>query len=427
MKQQQFRRSARPIPHAANRAVVESLESRQLLSAQVDLRLVGGGDSVTVTSVGQTINFEVWLRVEGDDGIDNEGAQILSGGFLSTNVSGGAALGNLTLTRDAAFSSLGSSDGVQTDVDSDGDLDVGGTDDTVAEGFFAARSPGMTTDGVRDGQAEEFKVGTGSFTVTSLLNGVTTELTFKIRQGVPTSWLVQEDGANSNGTTGATLEIGDTITLRREGTASISGRVFDDKNATGFFDGDDTGVSGFRVFLDEDLDGVLDADELSKPVSATGTYTFSNVVAGTYRVTQVVRDDWRTSFPGEGYYHLTIGYGQVGKSLSFANTQGVLIKGFVWHDSDADRARDPIEDPLAGWRVIIDLNENGIWDAGDVSKATNSRGAFRFSLLTNGTFTVMARQIEGYRQTTNGGFPRVITLGPGDTTSNKNFGFKRLK
>ena len=424
MNQSRRRSALRPAPAA----IVETLESRKLLAATVDLRLVGGGQDVIVASLGQTINFEVWVRVEGSDGLDNEGVGIISGAFLSTNLGGGAALGDLVVTRDPDFTSSGSSDGTQNDIDSDGDLDIGTNVEVEAEGFFAARAASPVTDGVRDGaNAEEFRIATGSFTVTSLLEGVSTNLTFKPRASVPSSWLVVEDGASSSGTTGDTLGVGNGITLTREGTAIIRGRVFDDKNATGFFDGDDTGVDGFQVFLDENFNGVIDPGEQSKSVSSTGTYTFSNVIAGTYRVNQVPRNGWRTSFPAEGYYELTIGYGQEAKSLSFANTQGVLIKGFVWHDSNADRVKDAIEDPLAQWRVIVDLNENGIWDEGDVSKATNSRGAYRFSLLTNGTFTVMARQIEGYRQTTNGGFPREITLGPGGTTSNKNFGFKRLK
>lgn len=416
-----------PSPRIA-RALVETLERRQLLAATVDLRPAGGGDdAVIVDTVGQTINFEVWVRVEGNDGIDNEGLQIISGAFLSSNISGGAAAGTMSITRDPAFSSLGSSDGVQNDLDGDGDLDIGGLVEADANGFFAARAPGMLTDGARDGQAEEFKIATGSFTVTSLLNGAETDLTFRGRPSVGSSFLYLQDNESRSGNTGATLTAGQTISLKRTGTATISGRVFDDKNATGFFDGDDTGIDGFRVFLDKDFDGVLDSDEVSKPVSATGTYHFTGVEGGRYHVREVFREGWRQSFPGEGYYDLTIGYGEVGKSLSFANTQGVLIKGFVWHDSNVDRVKDPIEDPLARWRVIVDLNENGLWDEGDISKETNGRGAYRLSLLTNGTFTVMAKQVEGYRQTTNGGFPRIITLGPGETTSNKNFGLKRLK
>ena len=419
---QQVRRQRRSAP------LVEQLESRQLLHATVDVRPVGGGDdNITVTTVGQVVNFEVWVRVEGHDGINNEGLQIITGAFLSKNLSGGAAGGNLTVTRLSPFNGPGSSDGTQFDADSDGDLDISGPDGQFGDGFFAARSGGLETDGTRDGQAEEFKVATGSFTVTSLLGGVSTDLTFAPRTNAPAgAFTYQEDGSPKNNSNG-TLVAGDVITLQRPPTSTIKGRVFDDRNATGFFDGDDVGIDGFRVFLDADFDGVLDAGETSKPVSSTGTYTFSNLPAGRYQVREVFRSGWRQSFPAEGFYDFTLGFGETGKSLSFANTQGVLIKGLVWHDSNPDRVKQPEEDVMPGWRVIIDLNTSGVWDEGDISKATDSRGRYRFSLLTSGEFTIMIRQLPGYRQTTNGGFPRVVTLGPGETTSNKNFGVKRLK
>lgn len=413
------RRLARPL--------IEQLESRKLLHATIDLRVAGGGQSVTVDSVGQVINLEVWGTVTGHNGNPNdEGIQIMSGSFLSTDLSGGAAGGNFSFTLASPFDGSSSSAGSAADLDSDGDLDIG-SNGTAATGMFGPRSNSITiTGGTTDGDAHSWLLATGTFTVTDLREGANTTLTFRPRS--PVSGLVYAEDAQTFGpSNGGSLAAGDVVTLSREGTASISGRVFDDKNATGFFDGDDEGVSGFRVFLDKDFDGVLDGDEVSKPVSSTGTYTFSDLDAGTYRVTQVPRADWRTSFPGEGYYELTLGFGDVGKSLSFANTQGVLIKGFVWHDSNADRVKDSIEDGLARWRVIVDLNNNGLWDEGDISKETNESGGYRLSLLTNGTFSVMVKQVEGYRQTTNGGFPREITLGPGATTSNKNFGFKRLK
>lgn len=429
-KQQQSHPVAVSRRAAAATPMIESLEKRQLMHAVVDLRVAGGGgNAVTVTTVGQEIDFEIWVTITGHNasGAD-EALQAAATSLLSTNISGGAANGTLAATLAAPFNGSGSHPGTAVDLDGDGDLDIGRSDNSSDVGFHFARSASMETDGTIDGGSNAFKIGQGTFTVTALNNGIQTNLVARPRSHPTSSIVFTEDGVIKNEQTGGIYTAGAGIVLKREGTASLAGRVFDDKNASGFFDtGIDDGVSGFRVFLDEDFDGVLDADETSKPVSTTGTYTFSNVVAGVYRVTQVPRSGWRTSFPGEGYYEVPLGYGQAGKSLSFANTQGVLIKGTVWHDSNADRVLDPIEDRLSRWRVIVDLNENGVWDEGDISKETNGRGQYRLSLLLNGTFTVMARQIEGYRQTTNGGFPREITLGPGETTSNKNFGFKRLK
>jgi hypothetical protein len=78
---------------------------------------------------------------------------------------------------------------------------------------------------------------------------------------------------------------------------------------------------------------------------------------------------------------------------------------------------------------------NGIWDAADVSKETNSKGQYRLSILNQvggsdtdvSEYHIMVKQVEGWRQTTNGGSFTTIFLPPGGTTSNKNFGLKRLK
>ena len=420
-QQQLSRRERRPL--------IEPLEKRQLMHAVIDLRLAGSTDKeVTVTSVGQQINLEIWVTITGDNSDGNDEAlQSVNTALLSTNISGGAAQGTFSAANIAPFNGNFANTGSQVDLDADGDLDIGRNDNSSDVGFFVARANAMQTSGTVDGASKSFQVGTATFTVTALNDGIQTNLLTRPRGGGATgAYVLTEDGVIQNGSSNL-LSAGAGIVLKRPGTASISGRVFDDKNATGAFDGDDTGISGFRVFLDEDFDGVLDPDEPNKPVSATGTYTFSNVVAGVYRVREVFRDGWRQSSPASGYHEVAIGYGQVAKSLSFANTQGVLIKGTFFHDSDQDKVFDAAEDPLGGWRVIVDMNKNGIWDTGDISKLTNSKGQYRLSLLTNGTFTLMAKLETGYKHTTNGGFPREITLGPGGTTSNKNFGFKRLK
>jgi hypothetical protein len=409
--------------------VIEPLENRQLMHAVIDLRLAGSTDKeVTVTSVGQQIDLEIWVTITGDNAdTSDDTLQSINTSLLSTNISGGAAQGTLTAANVAPFNGNFANTGSTVDLDADGDLDIGRNDNSNDVGFFLARSNSQVTDGTVEGNGKSFKVGTAQFTVTALNEGIQTNLVARPRGGGAIGAIVfVEDGQVKNGSANL-FSAGPGIVLRRPGTATVSGRVFDDKNATGLFDGDDTGISGFRVFLDEDFDGVLDADEPNKPVSATGTYTFTNVVAGTYRVREVFKDGWRQSSPGSGYHEVALGYGQAAKSLSFANTTGVLIKGSVFHDSDQDKVFDAGEDPLANWRVIVDMNKNGIWDTGDISKLTNSKGQYRLSLLTNGTFTLMIKLETGYKQTTNGGFPREITLGPGGTTSNKNFGVKRLK
>jgi len=217
------------------------------------------------------------------------------------------------------------------------------------------------------------------------------------------------------------------LTLTSAPSSTISGRVFNDTNADGLFDGSDVGISGFRVFLDQDNNGILDAGEISKPVSATGTYTFSNVPAGTYRVREVFRSGWRQTYPALGYYQLTIGDGEKAKSLSFANTDTVLIKGTVWMDANKNKKFDSSEGGLPGWSLYLDQNNNGVLDAGETSTVTDANGNYRFFNLPAGKYVVRVMQASSkYRLTAPASGTHILTLAAAGTRSNQNFGEKRL-
>lgn len=407
----------------------EPLESRQLLTGSVivDTRLVGGGSTATVSSVGQRIDFEVWATVTGNDSNNtNEGLQIAIGSLLSSNVAGGSAGGTITAAVSSPFTANGSSSGAQADLDGDGDLDVGSNNNAKDAGFLFARSASMTTSGTPVTGGQSFKIATGSFTVTSLLNGISTVLSFRPRVGDGT--VFEADGTTTNNlVAGNVWATGAGITLKRPGAATIQGRVFNDTNANGIFDGADTGIDGFRVFLDTDFDGQLDSGEISKPVSATGTYTFTAVPSGVYRVREVFREGWRQTFPALGYYEVQLAYGAAAKSQSFANTDTVLIKGNVFMDANVNHKRDSLEPGLSGWMLYIDHNNDGILNKGDDWALSDSKGNYRFFNLPAGTYVVRIVQQTGYRQTAPSGGSHTITLGAGGTVSNKNFGEKRLK
>src|SRR5438105_8900017 len=173
----------------AKRAMVEPLEQRQLMSLVVDVRLPGGGKEASVDHVGQVVNMEVWATVTGNDTtVTNDGLQIVVGSLLSTNITGGSASGTLKATLLSPFNASGSTPGQQVDLDGDGDLDIGTHVVTQGGNFLFARSASMTTTGgtaVSKGQS--FKFATATFTVTSLLGGVETNLTYRPR-GAQNGW-----------------------------------------------------------------------------------------------------------------------------------------------------------------------------------------------------------------------------------------------
>src|SRR5688572_23820540 len=350
-----------------SRPLIERLESRQLMHAVVDFRLAGGGKEAAVTAVGQQINLEIIVTVTGHDAdLNNDGLQTVHASLLSTNIIGGSVLGNLTSVRDADFSAAASQDGTPVDLDADGDLDIGRNEGVQTAGLFLARAGSILTTGAEvNGTAKTWVVGTATFTVTNLLYGVQTNLVVR-PPNTSAAFIYREDGAQMSPQTGGVLTAGSGVVLKRApGAASVQGRVFNDKNANGIFDGNDEGISGFRVFLDKDFDGVLDAGEVNKPVSVAGTYTFSGVESGVYRVRQVYRDGWRQTNPGTGYHEVTLGYDTALRTRSFANTDTILIKGKVWMDANKNRFIDNGESGMPQWMLYIDHNKNGVLDKGD--------------------------------------------------------------
>jgi hypothetical protein len=98
---------------------------------------------VTV-SPGDTMIFRVFADVTGSNAQKFQTIQSLSGSFLST----GGILGNLAPPTGAGitppFGGSGSSAGTASDLDGDGDLDIGSNTPSDPAGFFAIRSGNLT-------------------------------------------------------------------------------------------------------------------------------------------------------------------------------------------------------------------------------------------------------------------------------------------
>jgi hypothetical protein len=64
------------------------------------------------------------------------------------------------------------------------------------------------------------------------------------------------------------------------GGDTISGRVFQDNNGNGTFDGTDTPFAGQTVFLDLNNDGIQEANEPTAMTNASGYYSFTDQIGG---------------------------------------------------------------------------------------------------------------------------------------------------
>jgi len=128
--------------------------SQALASLTVDMRVTavaGGGTKVDAKNVtnlaaNATVTMQVWAQVTGSAGNQTAGIaqalQSVGGSFLSSN---GGLRGNLLPAQPPiAFRGSSASAGFSSDLDGDGDLDIGSNNEGDAANFFSARAPKMT-------------------------------------------------------------------------------------------------------------------------------------------------------------------------------------------------------------------------------------------------------------------------------------------
>ncbi|MGA2501948.1 MAG: SdrD B-like domain-containing protein [Tepidisphaeraceae bacterium] len=203
---------------------------------------------------------------------------------------------------------------------------------------------------------------------------------------------------------------------------TITGIVYNDANANGVRNSADKPMPNVTVFLDTNGNGRRDSGEPAAFTNSTGRYTFSNVaiVQGQQVGIQVP--------PG---YRLTTDLSNplptVGSGQSFMQdiglTQSISVSGGVFSDANRNGLWALNEKGLAGFRVYIDSNGNGIFDSYETSVVTDSLGRFAFNNLLPGTYTLRVVPVAKWQSTTPRGGAFTVTVKAGQVIQSRNFGF----
>jgi hypothetical protein len=206
-------------------------------------------------------------------------------------------------------------------------------------------------------------------------------------------------------------------------SGNIAGTIFNDLDGDALRDGGDNGIAGFTAYLDLDLDNVKDATEPTSKSSSTGRYQFNGLKVGKYLVRVLANSGWRVSTSSSA--SLTVIDGAT-TTRYFGVSQTTLVSGTVFMDANQSGVMDPLESGLPSWRVYVDKDGDGVFDAGETSRLSDALGKFSFIGLPVGTHKIRVVANPNYRLIQPSSGYRQVTLSSGQIITSRNFGLKRL-
>jgi large repetitive protein len=236
------------------------------------------------------------------------------------------------------------------------------------------------------------------------------------------------DGIDTAGTGGTsqTVSANDEITVTvptngastgnnfGERPGSISGIVYVDTDDSGLRASGEPIIGGVTLRL-LDASGAVVATTTTDPT--TGAYTFGDLPAGDYTVVEVQPSAWldgkdqpgtgTTSSPTNDRIAVTLTAGQSSTANNFGELPGA-IRGNVYVDADLNGAREATEAPIGSVEVKLLDSSNTVVATTNTDPST---GAYEFTNLPAGNYTVVETQPSGYvdRSETAGTFASLGT------------------
>lgn len=121
--------------------------------------------------------------------------------------------------------------------------------------------------------------------------------TYSVKEKLETGWENTTDLCKT--VTVSSQQTGSLIFGNRE-LGSIHGTKWEDLDGDAIFDEGEPKVSGWTIFIDKDGDGKKDAGEVSAITDANGSYAFTNLKSGNYKVCEVGQAGWQINYPKHG-------------------------------------------------------------------------------------------------------------------------------
>ncbi len=213
--------------------------------------------------------------------------------------------------------------------------------------------------------------------------------------GVASGLKIQQIAVGQNAS-GTNYNFGKTLAPVPELAGGLSGTVYVDTFGNGQLTAGDPGVPGDKIILTGVVNGQLVIKEMA--TDAHGNYSFINLEAGTYVLTQAPPLGY---FPGAttaGSLGGTAISGQIlnifvpdgaplGTQYNFGEVKPSTLSGHVYLDNNQDGVLDSGDNGLAGITVILG-GSDFLGHAVHVVTTTDATGHYSFANLMPGTYTI---------------------------------------
>ncbi|MDF1701423.1 MAG: SdrD B-like domain-containing protein, partial [Planctomycetota bacterium] len=223
-------------------------------------------------------------------------------------------------------------------------------------------------------------------------------------------------------------------------SASVGDRVWNDVDGDGLQDAGEPGISGVGLDLTEaGPDGTHGtADDVAVASSVTGvdgTYAFGSLPPGNYRIALDAGTvpAGLVVTGGSDPTDFVLNPGDAVTTVDFGLRDSGRLGDLVWDDVDGDGVPDVGEPGLPGVTVrLLDAGPDGMCGSADDvdlgSTTTNAAGNFAFENLPGGTYCVMVdgATVPGGYVPTSGVGTQVVTLPPGGTRDDTDFGYRQV-
>ncbi|VTU00006.1 repeat domain protein : Cna B domain protein OS=Herpetosiphon aurantiacus (strain ATCC 23779 / DSM 785) GN=Haur_1649 PE=4 SV=1: Cna_B: CarboxypepD_reg: DUF11: Cna_B: Cna_B: CarboxypepD_reg: Cna_B: Cna_B [Gemmataceae bacterium] len=209
--------------------------------------------------------------------------------------------------------------------------------------------------------------------------------------------------------------------------AGLSGVVYEDVNNDGRKQGGEAPIAGATVTLFHAVTGAL---LRTTATAADGTYSFTNLTAGRYRIVETQPGGYAdgrdrvgtaggTLVAPDTINNITLPAGVLGRNYDFGERPGNGVSGTVYLDDNQDSVYQPAADrPLAG--VTVTLRDAGGTTVGTTTTAAD--GTYSFTNLPAGDYTLTETQPTGHGSSEIPTNVRSVSMPAAGFVTNQNFG-----